>query len=429
MKNSIRTWIYVVAFLCIPGCSKPYIQSDAEGDTVQSEILGDIQTDSVDGEGTDVFRDTPNLADTMDATGSGDNADDVVGHEYLAEMPTDSHVPPDDDSTTDAPTDSAPQDSLIPEAPADSASDDNTITDVLADSVPDDNTVPDVTCTPDCTGKECGDNGCGGSCGFCADSSCNGPLWIPAEKCEEGRCQEPGFSLDCDDDIKCTWDECNAKTGCSNSLLPDQCYIYFPEYEASACVNKGQISLGYCAECDPSKDPNHISVMADGAICLPSRCRYSDSIWFGGWYWQAEKQCHNSVCQGPSETLCSFEETCKQPECDEMIGCTYTIEEGYCLIQDTCYGTERTNPSNVCQVCRPSNSQTTWSPKCREPNPDCQSDGTCACWTGSSNVTCDSQRSNHCLSKLGGCRCGESAQCDAHLVCRLINRTWSCVRP
>jgi hypothetical protein len=41
-----------------------------------------------------------------------------------------------------------------------------------------------ATCTPDCTGKECGDNGCGGSCGTCeagteckADQFCAPPEW------------------------------------------------------------------------------------------------------------------------------------------------------------------------------------------------------------------------------------------------------------
>ena len=39
----------------------------------------------------------------------------------------------------------------------------------------------DVCCTPDCEGKDCGDDGCGGSCGEC------GAEW---EECAEGACEE-----------------------------------------------------------------------------------------------------------------------------------------------------------------------------------------------------------------------------------------------
>jgi formylglycine-generating enzyme required for sulfatase activity len=41
-----------------------------------------------------------------------------------------------------------------------------------------------VACAPDCLSKECGDNGCGGTCGSCADP----------ETCQEGQCADPlGF--------------------------------------------------------------------------------------------------------------------------------------------------------------------------------------------------------------------------------------------
>jgi len=45
---------------------------------------------------------------------------------------------------------------------------------------------PDVTCTPDCAGRECGGDGCGGSCGTCGGS----------ETCSaEGRCEGGTLSL------------------------------------------------------------------------------------------------------------------------------------------------------------------------------------------------------------------------------------------
>jgi len=62
-------------------------------------------------------------------------------------------------------------------------------------------------CTPDCVGKACGDDGCGGTCGFCSaphtacqgDGSCGcaelacGDLCCAAGKvCTEGVCHDPG---------------------------------------------------------------------------------------------------------------------------------------------------------------------------------------------------------------------------------------------
>ena len=56
------------------------------------------------------------------------------------------------------------------ELPTDTAIDTETTTDL------------DAVCAPDCDGKECGDDGCGGSCGTCA----------PASYCGQGSCIETG---------------------------------------------------------------------------------------------------------------------------------------------------------------------------------------------------------------------------------------------
>ncbi len=48
-------------------------------------------------------------------------------------------------------------------------------------------TEKDAACAPDCAGRTCGDDGCGGSCGLCADP-CTGSPNAPA-LCVEGQCQ------------------------------------------------------------------------------------------------------------------------------------------------------------------------------------------------------------------------------------------------
>jgi len=61
-----------------------------------------------------------------------------------------------------------------------------------------------IDCLPDCDGKECGDDGCEGSCGECQGDN----------KCVNGKCVEPG-SDECDDGNDILWD------GCTNGKLSE----------------------------------------------------------------------------------------------------------------------------------------------------------------------------------------------------------------
>ncbi|HOX46469.1 MAG TPA: lamin tail domain-containing protein [Myxococcota bacterium] len=62
--------------------------------------------------------------------------------------------------------------------------------------------VPTIACTPDCTGRECGDDGCGGSCGSC----------VAPEVCDaSGQCVPGGAGLPgdlCTDDTQCAGGLC-----------------------------------------------------------------------------------------------------------------------------------------------------------------------------------------------------------------------------
>ncbi len=76
-------------------------------------------------------------------------------------------------------------------------------------------------CIPDCSGgRNCGDDGCGGSCGTCGDNvACNG-----VETCDQtGHCVA-GTPVNCDDSIACTVDACNEPDGtCSHTPNNNQC--------------------------------------------------------------------------------------------------------------------------------------------------------------------------------------------------------------
>lgn len=57
-----------------------------------------------------------------------------------------------------------------------------------------------VCCVPDCEGRECGFDGCGGSCGSCDDGDA-----CTLEECLDGTCERRPA---CDDEIACTYDVC-----------------------------------------------------------------------------------------------------------------------------------------------------------------------------------------------------------------------------
>jgi hypothetical protein len=60
-------------------------------------------------------------------------------------------------------------------------------------------------CAPDCEGKNCGDDGCGGSCGGCPPANLELCLQFGCEN-ESGQCVEE--VVECDDSNKCTDDAC-----------------------------------------------------------------------------------------------------------------------------------------------------------------------------------------------------------------------------
>ena len=86
-------------------------------------------------------------------------------------------------------------------------------------------------CTPQCDGKECGENGCGGFCGSC------------------------------DDDVECTEDSC-MDGSCTHSISQMYCLI------DEVCVSSGTVNpLSSCDYCAPLSSPESWSTREDGYIC------------------------------------------------------------------------------------------------------------------------------------------------------------------
>ena len=97
-----------------------------------------------------------------------------------------------------------------------------------------------VCCTPDCTGKECGDDGCGGSCGTCVPS--------PGGCCSGGTCQ-PGTAASA------------CGTGVADCAVCDAA-----EPSGSVCVLGS--TGGYHCGCSSTADCPAASGQSAGRACL-----------------------------------------------------------------------------------------------------------------------------------------------------------------
>ena len=97
-------------------------------------------------------------------------------------------------------------------------------------------------CVPDCEGKECGDDGCEGSCGTCGGS----------ETCEAGDCLPTGCWPDCGDEVEIPagsfWMGCNSAV----EALPGCQANEFPYHEVvleAFLIDRTEVTQAAYAEC------------------------------------------------------------------------------------------------------------------------------------------------------------------------------------
>jgi cysteine-rich repeat protein len=95
-------------------------------------------------------------------------------------------------------------------------------------------------CVPDCTGKLCGDDGCGGSCGGCS----GGDVCI-AGSCGTPLCDDAG----CDDQNLCTDDTCDPSVGCSHANNSNPCADGVGLCVDGACITDFDLPEPACSGC------------------------------------------------------------------------------------------------------------------------------------------------------------------------------------
>ena len=214
-------------------------------------------------------------ADTVEDAGAGDTLLDVPLDRNAPEIPTG------EDSLPDLPMDllmdlpmELPMD-LSFDLPADLPVD-------LSIDTPQD--TPVDTCQPECEGKECGDDGCGGLCGLCDDSDA-----CTDDSCMDGLCVFTSNADACDDGVDCTVDGCDPASGCT--FTPDD------------------------GVCD------------DGIPCTTDSCDPVDG-------------CGST----PDDGACDDQSACTTEVCDPIDGCVYTpAEEGV-----VCGGPDEVCDNGVC---------------------------------------------------------------------------------
>lgn len=281
------------------------------------------------------------LADSGSQWDSVTPEPDVLGTD-IPDDHRDAVTPETDALGTDIPDD--PLDSVTPEL-------DTPAIDMGAES-------SDEGCLPNCSGRECGDDGCGGQCGTCDAASCDGLLWTPGAACEDGKCAVVQVR-DCEDDLNCTVDSCRPAEGCGNDLQDGFCLI------DGVCRENGQAALANpCQACRTDVSVTSWSPVENGSVCEAGSCSAS--------WWSAPRTCVDGACEGGGASMsCDDARACTTDACVPALGCTHLPVVGWCLIDGECVPDGQGNPANPCELCSAVDEALAWS--FREDELECES--------------------------------------------------------
>jgi hypothetical protein len=196
-----------------------------------------------------------------------------------------------------------------------------------------------------CMGKQCGDNGCGGTCGQCASGQqCSNGSCIPEDceaKCDGKECGSDGCGGQCGvcyDGLFCTVDSCDAGA-CSN--LPDAGFcivetVDFHGLDVTACAPDGALDpVNPCQSCDWAVGPAQWTTLINGtpcganAVCQQGICSLDQCQPICG-----GKQCGADGCGGECGT-CPNGADCCSGKCDGA-PCSVANQWGECFGLATC---------------------------------------------------------------------------------------------
>ena len=272
-------------------------------------------------------------------------------------------------------------------------------------------TIEETVCDPVCDGIECGDDGCGGTCGECKDEKdcilgtchpdycaeglqdfgcCFGEVvfWCEEDKLKLTECapNNPPYNI-------CGWKsdkyECGGDGEDPDGLLPLDCCV-------GDCTDKecgGNGCWGSCGECGDNEEctEGNCDCVTDSVLCENICCPVGQVCSDGSC---CTLDCDGKECgpDGCGGDCGECEGTnCTSDWCGNDGKCWSEIDNFSCVIEETCVPSGALKPGNDCQACDPSESKTDWSNKedgidCGQ-NKACQA-GDCTCVGPACNSGC-----------------------------------------
>ena len=169
------------------------------------------------------------------------------------------------------------------------------------------------SCQPSCSGKQCGDNGCGGSCGSCpAGKSCSGGSCVGCSpNCGGKACGDDGCGGTCGtcaSGKNCSGGSC---VGCSPNCAGRECGDDGCGGTCGSCQAGRACASGSCVGCSPA---------CSGKECGDDGCGGSCGSC------DSEKTCQSGVCKTastggkPDGDGCSSDQECENGLCSKMPG-------------------------------------------------------------------------------------------------------------
>lgn len=324
---------------------------------------------------------------------------------------------------------SSPQDVRVTDLGKDTGTNDtNKPLDVpVVDQGPD-----DPGCTPDCKDKECGDNGCGGTCGSCGSN----------EECEEGKCEcmagsEACMDVCCDQDavcyeVKCCAPDCGGKD-CGDDGCGGTCGVCKDHHqcEEGTCIYQpwcgdGNCDTGTNEDCESC--PNDCGCQGDDVCYLKSCCTPDCD----------GKNCGDDGCGDQCGTCvehyqcevgtCVYQPWCGDGTCDTDLnencetclpdcGCSLVCFQGECCIPSSCLSLKK-----ECGYWDHGCGGTLYCGACQaHPNSFCNPSGQCDC-----TIDCNGKECG--LDGCGGsCGfCGANEECSLQGQCQCVTGSASC---
>ena len=228
----------------------------------------------------------------------------------------------------------------------------------------------------------------------CSDgSTCTG-----GDVCSGGTCI--GITTDCNDNVACTADSCDPKTGCIHTAVAVTCD------DGNACTTDTCDIVGGCTHA-----PSLGNACNDGDLCTTGEV--------------CGVNAQGGVCQGGTAVDCDDGELCTTDSCDAKGGCIHTptdflCDDGNaCTTQDTCAGGKCGGTAVTCDDSNPCTSDTcdqkagclnaATAGKCDDGNV-CTSGDTCTGGACVGGVVLDCNDNNACTTDacIGDGTCGHT---------------------